>query len=183
MVAATTGLLEIMEPDELEGVLAHELSHVGNYDIRFMAIVAVVASVIAVIADFLMRAAFFGGLSTDEESSPNPLLIVLAIAGAILAPLAATIVQLAISRQREYLADASGALLTRYPEGLARALEKLAQDPRGLRHTSSATAHLYISSPFGGRDSFTSLLGKLFATHPPLEERIARLRAMDVDAR
>lgn len=177
VVAATTGLLAIMEKDELEGVIAHEMSHVGNYDIRFMSLVAVLAAVIAVLADILLRVAFSGGRS---RSGGGPVLLVMGLAGAILAPLAASIVQLAISRQREYLADASGVMLTRYPDGLARALGKLAEYKRPMARTSTATAHMFISNPFGGENGrFGRFLGQLFATHPPLEDRISRLREME----
>jgi len=181
VVAATTGLLDILEPAELEGVIAHELSHVGNYDIRFMALVVVLVAVVAMLADLFLKLTFWGGLGDDDDEggNSNVIFIVLGIAGAILAPLAASLVQLAVSRQREYLADASGALLTRYPDGLARALAKISQDPRGLKTANSATASLYISNPLkGGKGAGKSLM-RLFDTHPPIEERIARLHNME----
>jgi heat shock protein HtpX len=163
VVAVTAGALRLFSKTELEGVLAHELSHVGNYDIRFM-------------ADLMLRLSFWGGGGGDDEEGGgnNQLFFVLGIIGAILAPLVAAVIQFAVSRQREYLADSSGALLTRYPEGLASALEKIAAVNRPLQHANSATAPLYISNPLKGR----SLAG-LFDTHPPLEERIRRLRQME----
>lgn len=181
VVAVTSGLLEIMDKSELEGVLGHELSHVGNYDTRFMALVVVLVAVIALISDFFLRFTFWGGLSDDDEreGSLNPLLIAIGVAGAILAPIFASLVQLAVSRQREYLADASGALLTRYPEGLANALRKIAADPRGMSQVNSATASLYISNPLKGGKGVGQGLMRLFDTHPPIEERIARLEQME----
>ena len=176
VVAVTSGILQILEKTELEGVLAHELSHVGNYDIRFMSVVTALVSVVAVISDLLLRLSFWGG-HDDEEGGNNQLLFVLGIVGAILAPIVAAIIQFAVSRQREYLADSSGALLTRYPEGLARALEKISRDDRPMAHANSATAPLYISNPLKGR----SLAG-LFDTHPPIKERIRRLREMESKA-
>lgn len=172
VVAVTSGILQVLDKTELEGVLAHELSHVGNYDIRFMAVVVALVSVIAVISDLLLRLSFWGG--DDEEGGNNQLFFVLSIVGAILAPIVAAIIQFAVSRQREYLADSSGALLTRYPEGLASALEKISANPKPMSHANSATAPLYISNPLKGR----SLAG-LFDTHPPIEERIRRLREME----
>jgi heat shock protein HtpX len=179
IVAATSGLLEMMEPDELEGVIAHELSHVGNYDIRFMALVVVLVAVVAMLADLFLRLTFWGGLGDEENNGGNTIFIVLGIIGAILAPLAAVLIQLAVSRKREYLADASGALLTRYPEGLAKALAKLDQDPRGLKQANSATASLYITNPLKGRKGAGQGLMKLFDTHPPIADRIARLNKME----
>jgi heat shock protein HtpX len=167
VVAVTSGLLEHLEENEPEGVLAHELSHVGNYDIRFMAIVTALAAVVAVFSDLLLRIGFWG-----RGENRNPYLLVIGIAGAILAPLAAAIIQFAVSRQREYLADASGALLTRYPEGLASALHKISHG-HAMRKANSATAPLYISNPLKGKS-----LARLFDTHPPMEERIKRLHDM-----
>ncbi len=172
VVAVTSGILQVLDKPELEGVLAHELSHVGNYDIRFMALVVALVSVVSLIADLLLRLSFWGG--DDEEGSNNQLFLILSIVGAILAPIVAAMIQFAVSRQREYLADSSGALLTRYPEGLARALEKIASADLPMQHANSATAPLYISNPLKGR----SLAG-LFNTHPPMEERIRRLREME----
>lgn len=172
VVAVTSGILQQLEKPELEGVLAHEMSHVGNFDIRFMAVVVALVSVISIIADLLLRLSFWGG--DDEEGGNNQLFLILSIVGAILAPLVAAAIQFAVSRQREYLADSSGALLTRYPEGLARALEKIAANDQPMSHANSATAPLYISNPLKGR-SFAGL----FDTHPPIEERIKRLREME----
>jgi heat shock protein HtpX len=176
VVAVTTGILETLEKTELEGVLAHELSHVGNYDIRFMALVVALVSVVSLIADLLLRLSFWGGGGGDDDDGPgnNQLMLILGIVGAILAPLVAAAIQFAVSRQREYLADSSGALLTRYPEGLARALEKISKNSRPMAHANSATAPLYISNPLKGRS-----LSRLFDTHPPIEERIRRLREME----
>lgn len=172
VVAATTGLLDIMNDTELEAVMAHELSHVRNYDIRVMMIVFGLVSAIGFIADMLLNLMWFGG-SNDEDSSPNPLFIVLGIVAALLAPLVATMVQLAVSRRREYLADGSGALLTRYPEGLASALEKIRDHGSTMHRQNTATAHLFFANPLSGKS-----LAKLFSTHPPVEDRIARLRSM-----
>jgi heat shock protein HtpX len=177
IVAVHSGILPLLEKDELEGVLAHELSHVGNYDIRFMGIVVVLVSVIAVISDMFLRTNWFMG--NDEEREGNQLFVIMGIIGAILAPIAAALVQLAISRRREYLADASGALLTRYPEGLARALEKISAGPAPDRHVSSAVASLYISSPFAGREGMLGSVARLFDTHPPISDRVAKLRQME----
>jgi heat shock protein HtpX len=172
VVAVTSGILQTLTKTELEGVLAHELSHVGNYDIRFMALVVALVSVVSVISDLLLRLSFWGG--DDEDNGGNVVMIVLSIVGAILAPLVAMGIQFAVSRQREYLADSSGALLTRYPEGLASALEKIAANDEPMSHANSATAPLYISSPLKGRS-----FARLFDTHPPIEERIRRLREME----
>ncbi len=176
-IAVTTGLLDKLDKVELEGVIAHELSHDGNYDIRLMTIVVVLVGVVALLSDFFLRYLWFGGgrrrSDGDGGGQLQLILLIVGIALAILAPLAATLIQLAISRKREYLADASGALLTRYPEGLASALEKISQDPEPLEVANRATAHLYIASPFKGRN-----VSALFSTHPPVEDRIKRLRAM-----
>jgi heat shock protein HtpX len=172
VVAVTSGILQRLDKPELEGVLAHELSHVGNYDIRFMALVVALVAVVSVISDLLLRLSFWGG--DEEEGGSNQIFLVLSIVGAILAPIVAAIIQLAVSRQREYLADSSGALLTRYPEGLALALEKISASDQPMQHANSATASLYITNPLTGR-SFSGL----FDTHPPIEERIKRLREME----
>ncbi len=172
VVCATTGLLDIMSDTELEAVMAHEMSHVRNYDIRVMMIVFGLVSAIGFIADMLMRMMWFGGRDNEDRPS-SPIFIVLGIAAAILAPLIATLVQLAVSRRREYLADSSGALLTRYPQGLADALEKIAQTGSTTRHQNSATAHLFFANPL--KPSFAA---NLLSTHPPIEERIAKLRQM-----
>lgn len=184
VIAVTTGLLDKLDKPELEGVIAHEMSHIGNYDIRLMTIVVVLVGVVALLSDFFLRWTWFGGRRRSDSEGSGQLqlvLLIVAIALAILAPITATLIQLAISRKREFLADANGALLTRYPEGLARALEKIAQDPEPLEAANKATAHLYIESPFkngdhkhGGQGWFAGL----FDTHPPIEERVKRLQAM-----
>jgi heat shock protein HtpX len=180
VVAVTTGILQVLEKNELEGVLAHELSHVGNYDIRFMAVIIALVAVISLLADLFLRLTFWGGIGgDDEEGGMNPVMLALGIAGAILAPIAAAMLQMAISRRREFLADASGALLTRYPEGLATALEKIEADPRGLQQASSATAPLYFSNPLKGRKGFAQSISNMFSTHPPTSERVKRLREME----
>lgn len=171
VVCFTTGILQKLEKVELEGVVAHELSHIGNRDILLSTVIVVLVGFVALIADWFQHWAFWGG---DDEDNKNPLLIIAGILLSLLAPLAATLIQLAISRKREYLADASAALLTRYPEGLARALEKISADQEPLEAANRATAHLYISNPFKGGN-----IAKLFSTHPPIEERVARLRGTD----
>ena len=180
VVCATTGILDRLERRELEGVIAHELSHVKNYDTRLMAVVAVLAGTIAFLADMFMRSLWWGGgrRSRDSENSQlQGILMIVGIVLAILSPIIATLIQLAISRKREYLADASGALLTRYPEGLARALEKLKGDKEVLEAASNATAHLYITNPFKDKN-FGAWFSGLFDTHPPIDERIKALRSM-----
>jgi len=173
-VAVTTGLLEIMDKKELEGVLAHELSHVGNYDIRVMAITAALVSVIAVMSDILLRMSIWGG----DDDNNNSFGMFIAIAVAVITPLVAMLVQLAVSRKREFLADASGAQLTRYPEGLASALRKLDAYAKPMKKASSATSHLFISNPLGKRGGALALL----STHPPIAERIANLEHMETHA-
>ncbi|MBI4744080.1 MAG: zinc metalloprotease HtpX [Actinobacteria bacterium] len=178
VVAVTTGLLERLNRTELEGVISHELSHIGNYDIRLMTIVVVLVGLVALMSDFFIRFTWFGGRGRDREEGGGQLQIILFIVGFVLAlisPLAATLIQLAISRKREFLADANGALLTRYPEGLASALEKISSDSHLLRRANKATAHLYIENPLKERKG---LFNGLFNTHPPVEERITKLRAM-----
>lgn len=174
-IAVTTGLLDKLNKTELEGVIAHEMSHIGNYDIRLMTIVVVLVGIIALLSDWFLRWTWFGGRRDDNEGGGQLRLImfIIAIALAILAPLVGTLIQLAISRKREFLADASGALLTRYPEGLASALEKIAKDPEPLEVANRATAHLYIENPVKGKN-----VSALFMTHPPVEDRIKKLRAM-----
>ena len=174
VVCATTGLLEILNDAELEGVIAHELSHIKNYDIRVMGIIAILVGFVAILSDLFIRASFF---SDSDNSKSNTVFLVLAIIFAILSPISATLIQLAVSRKREYLADASGALLTRYPEGLASALEKLEKDKTAPRVASNATAHLFIENPFDNKKVKNFFTG-LFNTHPPLEERIKILRDM-----
>jgi heat shock protein HtpX len=174
-VAVTTGLLQRLEKVELEGVIAHELSHVGNYDIRVMTIVVVLVGVISLLADFFLRMLWWS--NSDRERGGNQFTLVALVVAAILAPIAATMIQLAVSRKREYLADATGSLLTRYPEGLASALEKIAGDPHRLQHLSSATSHLYIENPLPA-DEEKNWFVQLFSTHPPVAERVKRLRTM-----
>ena len=175
VVAASRGLLDIMSDDELEAVMAHEMGHVKNYDIRVSMIVFGLVSAIGLIADFIMHYFWWG--SGDDDSSPNPLFIVLGIAAAILAPIAASLVQLAVSRRREYLADSTGALTTRYPEGLASALEKIRDHGSAMKRQNTATAHLFFASPLKGKS-----IARLFSTHPPIDDRIARLRKMNSHA-
>jgi heat shock protein HtpX len=171
-VAATSGLLEIMNDTELEAVIGHEMSHVQNYDIRVMMIVFACVSIVGLLSDFLLRMVWFGG--RDEDSDSSPIAMVLAIVLAVLAPIVATLVQLAVSRRRELLADASGALLTRYPEGLISALQKIEQTGSTTRRQNSSTAHLYFANPLKGKS-----IARLFSTHPPIEERIAKLKEME----
>ncbi|MFA5935437.1 MAG: M48 family metalloprotease [Patescibacteria group bacterium] len=173
-VAVTTGLLQRLEKIELEGVLAHELSHVKNLDIRVMMLVVVLVGALALLGDSFLRFGLGGRKSRDRSGGGNILMIV-GIAFLILSPIIGELVKLAISRKREYLADASGALLTRYPEGLARALEKIRDAAIPLERTSSATNHLWIAEP---KANFGSRMRALFATHPPIEDRIAKLRQM-----
>lgn len=173
-VAATTGLLEIMDKRELASVMAHEMSHVRNYDIRVSMIVFGLVSAVGLVSDLFLRISLFGSDSDDNDNdNDNGSLMIFGIVVAVLAPLIAAMVQLAISRQREYLADSSGALLTRDPEGLIMALNKLQQNSRPMRRQSTATAHLYINNPL--RSGFFS---NLLSTHPPLNDRIARLQQM-----
>lgn len=174
VVAATTGLFQILSEAELEGVIAHELSHIKNYDIRLMGVVAVLVGFVAILSDLFIRASFF---SNSDDNRGNAIFLIAALVLAILSPIAATLIQLSVSRKREFLADASGALLTRYPEGLASALEKLLHDKTPPRTASNATAHLYIENPFENRKVKNFFTG-LFNTHPPLEERIKILRSM-----
>ncbi|HEU5187913.1 MAG TPA: M48 family metallopeptidase [Candidatus Saccharimonadales bacterium] len=168
-VAVTKGMLEILDAPELEAVLAHELGHIKNYDIRVMMIVFGLVSAIGFIADMLLRMTWF----TDRERNSSPLFLVLGLVAAILAPFIAVMVQLAVSRQREYLADGTSVLTTRYPDGLIRALEKIRDHGSAIQHQNTATAHFFFANPLksGG-------FSKLFSTHPPIEDRIARLKAM-----
>ena len=170
VVCATTGLLKVMDDTELEGVIAHELGHVKNYDIRVNTLAFALVGIISLIADFFLRWSFWGG---DDRENNNQLLIVLAVVAALRAPLAATLLQLAISRRREYLADATGALTTRYPEGLADALEEIEKTGSTLRQQNTSTAHMFFANPLRGH----SLLN-LFSTHPPIQARIKALREM-----
>jgi len=170
-VCATSGILQIMTDTELEGVFAHELGHVKNYDIRVSMIAFALSAVISVVADVILRLTWFR--DRDDENN-NPYILVAGVVAAVLAPLIATLIQLAISRKREYLADATGALTTRYPEGLASALEKIEQTGSALKRQNTATAHLFFANPLRGHS-----LSTLFSTHPPIAERIARLREME----
>lgn len=179
VVAVTTGLLPLLTKSELEGVLAHELSHIGNRDMLVSTVVVVFAGVISLVADMAFRASLFGGSSEEKK---NPFFFILGIVAVVLAPIAATIIRLAISRQREFLADATGVLITRYPEGLASALEKISNFHQPMKVQSPAIAHLYISDPTGINDESelhenerVSFIAKLFMTHPPVAERISRL--------
>ena len=171
-IAFTTGIINALENEELEGVAAHELSHVQNLDIRVMTIVIVLVGTIALLSDMFFRMSFFGGRSSENKGAGGVLAIV-GIALMILSPIIAEIIKLAISRKREYLADASGSLLTRYPEGLARALEKISASNVPLATANSATAHLFISNPFKGKR-----VSNIFSTHPPIEDRVKKLRGM-----
>ena len=177
VICVTTGILDKLEKTELEGVLAHELSHIGNRDILLSTVVVVLVGFVALMADWFRSWTFFGRGSDDSEDNGSfgIVLFVLGLVLSIIAPLAAMMIQLAISRKREFLADADGALLTRYPEGLARALEKISADNEPLEAANRATAHLYITNPFKGKN-----VAKLFSTHPPIEERVAKLRGMEI---
>lgn len=176
VVCATTGLLSMMSRTELEGVLAHEFSHIKNRDMLVMTMAVVLAGFVAIVANIFLRMSFFGGgRSSDDRGNGNAILLVLAIVGIVLAPLAAKLIQLAISRRREYLADASGALLTRYPQGLASALQKLGDYHAPMQHANLATAHLFINDPFGGKGGTSGWIERLFSTHPPIADRIRAL--------
>jgi heat shock protein HtpX len=179
VICLTTGIIQKLEKSELEGVIAHELSHIGNRDILLSTVVVVLVGFVALMADWFRSWTFWGGgRKSNNEGEGNQfqlIMFVIAIIFSILAPIVAVLMQLAISRKREFLADADGALLTRYPEGLARALEKISADPQPLREANRATAHLFIANPFKGKK-----VSKLFMTHPPIEERVKALRGMDI---
>ena len=191
VIAVTSGLLEKLERPELEGVLSHELSHIGNKDMLLGTVIVILIGVVALISNWFFRISFlapyraegsgagWGGSRRNSRDSGIPILMILGVVSAVLAPIAATLIQLAVSRKREFLADASGALLTRYPEGLARALEKISADQNQMKIASTSTAHLFITSPFRGKQS-RSWFAKLFMTHPPVEERIRALREMEI---
>ena len=172
-VAATTGLLKIMNKRELTGVMAHEMSHVQNYDIRVSMIVFGLVAAIGLISDLVLRMTFFGGRDSDSDSKSSPLMLIFGLIAAILSPIIAALVQLAVSRQREYLADSSAALLTRDPEGLASALDKLQQFSQPMRRQNADMAHMYINNPLK-----PGLMSRMFSTHPPIADRIARLQQM-----
>jgi len=177
VVAVTRGLLEKLEKVELEGVLAHEMSHIGNRDILLQTVVVILVGMVALLSDWFLRWSIFGGRrrSNDGGGRLGAIMAVVGIILAILSPLIAVLIQMTISRKREFLADANGALLTRYPEGLAKALEKISQDATPLKVANKATAHMYIANPFKGKK-----VSKLFMTHPPIEERVKILRGMEV---
>ena len=175
-VAVTTGLLEVMEKRELEGVLAHELSHVGNYDILVMTVTVTLVGVIVLLSDIFMRSLWWRG--RDDNNRGGGYLMLIGIALAILAPVFAKLISLAISRKREYLADASGSLMTRFPEGLASALEKIEKYEQPMKSANRATAHLYINEPFGVDDRKQSWLTTVISTHPPIADRVDKLRKM-----
>lgn len=170
-IAVTTGIIKALENEELEGVIAHELSHIKNFDIRVMTVVVVLVGTVSLLADFFLRARLFGGGGRRENGNAGAFFAIVGLVLLILSPIVAELIKLAISRKREFLADASGALLTRYPEGLARALEKIDTSKQPLEKANAATAHLFISNPFK-KKQFSSL----FSTHPPIEERVKRLR-------
>jgi heat shock protein HtpX len=176
VVAVTKGLLGKLERSEIEGVIAHEIAHIKNKDILLQTAVVVLVGVVVTLSDFFLRISMWGGGDKDNN---NILAVILGIIAAILAPIGASLIQLSISRKREFLADASGALLTRYPEGLARALEKISSDDSPLRTANNSNAHLFISSPLRGKSS-KGWFSKLFLTHPPIEERVANLRGMKI---
>lgn len=178
VVAATTGLLTRLDRAELEGVIAHEMGHVKNYDILFSSIVSVLVGTLVLISDWIMRSMFWFGIRRDDNNSrANPLQLIFLIVTLILAPIAATLIQLAVSRRRELLADATGALVTRNPGALANALEKIGADSHPMQRASGANAHLFISNPFK-KQAVRSKLAALFSTHPPIEERVKILRQM-----
>ncbi|MAF20088.1 MAG: zinc metalloprotease HtpX [Parcubacteria group bacterium] len=177
VIAVTRGLLEKLEKSELQGVIAHELSHIGNRDILLQTVVVVLVGLVILISDWFLRWTWLGGRRGNREGGGQvqAIMLLIGIALAVLSPLVAILIQLAISRKREFLADASGALLTRYPEGLARALEKISKDQTRLRVANKAMAHMYITNPFRGKK-----ISKLFMTHPPVGERVKNLRGMKV---
>ena len=180
VICVTKGLLEKMNRVELEGVVAHEMSHIKNYDVRLQTVVVVMAGVVALLSDWMLRSFFWGGGRRRSRergggSGAGAILVAVGLLLALLSPLIATIIQLAVSRKREFLADASGAMLTRYPPGLASALRKLAADTEPLKEANKATAHLYIVNPL---KNVKGAVNRLFSTHPPIEERIAALEKM-----
>jgi heat shock protein HtpX len=183
VIAVTQGLLQKLDKTELEGVIAHELSHIGNKDMLLSTVIVVFAGIVALLSDFFIRISFFGSPYGSRRNNDNNrvggILLIIGILAAVLAPIAASLIRLAISRKREFLADADGALLTRYPEGLASALEKISSDITPMRSAHNATAHLFIDSPFNEKQSHSWFV-KLFSTHPPIEERIKSLRDMEV---
>jgi len=178
VVAVTTGLLEIMNREELQGVIAHEMAHIRNYDILLMTVVAAIGGLIILLRDFFLRSMFFGGRRrSSKDRGGGGILLLIGLVLAIIAPLFVALIRAAISRQREYLADASGAYITRYPQGLAQALAKLKQAYQPMARASQSNAHLFIASPFG-KDRLD--ISSLFATHPPIDKRIERLNSLVV---
>lgn len=183
VVCVTTGLLERLNRAELEGVLGHELSHIGNRDMLVSTIAVVLVGFVSILSDMFMRSLWWGGMRRDDEDRGGGLMIIIGIALSILTPIVASLIQLAISRRREFLADSSGALLTRYPDGLISALRKIADYPQPIRTATNATAHLFFENPFGAdrrNPRKTSLIVKLFSTHPPIEERIRALEQINL---
>lgn len=184
VVAVTTGLMQRLNKAEIEGVLAHELSHIGNRDMLLSTAVVILVGFISIVSDMFMRSAFWGGFGRRRDSSgggqAQAFIMVIGIVLAILAPIAATLIRLAISRKREFLADSSGALLTRYPEGLASALEKISKDLTPLKVATNTTAHLWFDDPYDKPGQKISWLHKMFMTHPPVEERIRALKGMEI---
>ena len=177
-IAFTGGIVSKLSKLELEGVTAHELSHVGNYDTRLMTIVAILVGTVALAADFFLRISFYSRGDRDNDRGGNAIFLALGLVMAILAPVIAMLIQLAISRKREFLADASGALLTRNPDSLADALLKISKDKEPLEAANKATAHLYITNPLKNQKNAIGLFANLFNTHPPIEERVIALRSM-----
>jgi len=176
VVCVTTGLLQILDKTELEGVIAHELSHIGNRDILLSTAVVVLVGFVSIVADIFLRSTFFGlGKSRDSDNKAGNIMMLIGIVLSILAPIFATLIQLAISRKREFLADASGALITRYPEGLANALQKISNHSSKMQYANKATAHLFIVNPFGSRGVLGKKISNLFSTHPPVEDRVKAL--------
>ncbi len=176
-VAVTTGLLQILDRNELEGVIAHELAHIGNRDILLQSMVVVLVGFVSLLANIFLRSMAWGGGGNNDDRKGGSILALVGIVLLILSPIIAQLIQLAISRKREFLADASGALLTRYPEGLASALQKISSAGIPMKNASDATAHMYISNPFGGA---INGLHKLFMTHPPVEARVKALIGMNI---
>ena len=181
VIAITQGLLEKLERAELEGVIAHELSHIKNRDILLGTVIVILVGIVALLSNFFLKISFYGGLRRRDSKQGylGLLILVLGLVAAILAPLAASLIRLAVSRKREFLADASGALLTRYPDGLARALEKISSDETQMKVANNSTAHLFIASPFRGKQK-KSWFTKIFMTHPPIKERTRALRGMKI---
>jgi len=181
VIVVTTGLLQKLNRAELEGVVAHEMSHIQNYDIRVQTLAVVMVGVVVLLSDWILRTFLWGGRrrrSDDKGGGAGTVLVVVALALAVLAPIFAQVLKLAISRKREYLADASGAMLTRYPAGLASALRKLAADREPLEAANKATAHMYIINPLKDQKRGGGRMAALFSTHPPIEDRIKRLESM-----